>query len=133
MKTKPQKFFLVGCWGLVLNPQNQVLLLKRKSFDFWESVGGTWENGETLEECIIREAQEEANIKIIVQKELFYEEIETRNHRFFAFCHQCLWDSGTVKNNEPEEFESIEWFNLDALPENISPYTQKAIDQRSTD
>jgi hypothetical protein len=34
---------LIGAWGLITNNQNQLLLIKRKAFDFWESVGGTLE------------------------------------------------------------------------------------------
>jgi 8-oxo-dGTP diphosphatase len=57
--------------GVVLD-RGKVLILKRKQDDdtypgFWDCVGGHFERGESAEECMLREASEEAgqHMKIV--------------------------------------------------------------------
>jgi len=54
---------------VIFSEDNKVLLLKRmipqKDFEgLWGLPGGTIEDGETLEECAIREAKEEVGLQI---------------------------------------------------------------------
>lgn len=62
------RFQLFCAVHLVLIQNNQVLLLKRKNTGYQDGnyglVTGHMEKGETAKQAIIREAQEEAGIKV---------------------------------------------------------------------
>lgn len=53
----------VSVAGLVLNEQSEVLLIK-SPWRGWEYPGGMVEAGETLQEALIREIQEEAGVTV---------------------------------------------------------------------
>ncbi|MCR3921848.1 MAG: (deoxy)nucleoside triphosphate pyrophosphohydrolase [Firmicutes bacterium] len=54
--------------AILENSKGQVLIAKRKQgkklAGYWEFPGGKIENGETPQQCLIRELQEEMNIEI---------------------------------------------------------------------
>lgn len=131
---KGKDYIGVGCWGIVINNQNQILLLKKKINDYWERPGGNVEVGETLEECIIREVNEEVGIIAKVVDFVSFDQVffgDDKKH-WVGFCYCLEYVSGETKNMEPEKCDDIKWFNLSSLPKNLSPHTKKAIDIYST-
>jgi mutator protein MutT len=55
----------------VILADDQVLIARRPSLDEddrWEFPGGTMEPGESLEECLVREIQEELGLPIVVER-----------------------------------------------------------------
>jgi len=58
--------------GVVLD-RGKILILRRKEYDdtypgFWDCVGGHFEKGESAEECMLREAREEAGQKMKITR-----------------------------------------------------------------
>jgi len=123
----------VGCGCLIVNDQHQVLLIKRTDKSqwggggFWSQPGGAIEFGEHIEDAIKREIKEELNIDIeLFGPKIYAEDITTKDgttkHRFtWARFAKIIWWKLTVM--EPEKHEAAEWFDLDTLPTNITPYT----------
>ena len=60
------------CHGILKNGKDEILILKRAKKDLypnlWDLPGGFKENGETFEQCVIREFKEETNLNIKIKK-----------------------------------------------------------------
>ena len=124
-------YIAVGCWGVVTNEQDEILLIKKKINDYWERPGGNTEVGETLEECIVREVKEETDIKTSVIDFLLFEQsfFGPDKQHWLGFCYHLNYISGKLNNNEPEKHDDVCWFKFTELPKKLSPHTQLAIDK----
>ena len=116
---------LVGVGVLLFNEKNQVLLGIRKSRlgqGRWGIPGGHLEFGETFEDCAIRELFEETGVLIkeslflAVTNNLFE---DTKTHYVSIFMRAFLPEHQYVQNKEPDKVVSWQWFDWDALPENL--------------
>ncbi|RUS46226.1 NUDIX domain-containing protein [Cohnella sp. AR92] len=119
-----------------LNGKNEILLLKRRNTGFedgkWSVVAGRIDGNEEVKSAAIREAFEEAGVKI---KQQYLEVIGIMHRRdksskewidFFLTVHE--WE-GDISNKEPHKCEELRWFPLSELPENIIPYIKHALSQ----
>jgi A/G-specific adenine glycosylase len=99
--------------AVIWNEQGQILIDRRREEGLlgglWEFPGGKIEAGETIEECIKREIQEELGIEIEVGEHLI-----TINHAYSHFritlnVHHCRHLSGEP---QPLECDEIRWVTL---------------------
>ena len=128
---KGEDYIGVGCWGIVTNNQNQILLIKKKVNDCWERPGGNVEVGEMLEECIVREVEEEIGIKSKVVNFIAFDQVffgSDKKH-WVAFCYHLKYESGEAKNMEPKKHDDVKWFSFNDLPKKLSPHSKKAIEK----
>lgn len=92
-------------------------------------ISGHVEEGETPEEAIIREAQEEAGIIVDPQdlelRLMMYRRLDRGNVDYFYVVRS--WQ-GEIFNCEPEKLGDWEWFDLRATPENTIHYLTLALD-----
>ena len=100
-----------GCSIIFLNHRNEVLLLLRDNKpdipfpNMWDLPGGHVENGETPEQCIIREMREELEIDI---GEFFLFSIEEFPERIeYTFWIKVDSDLSKIK---PTEGQYLRWF-----------------------
>ncbi|WP_414644243.1 A/G-specific adenine glycosylase [Allocoleopsis sp.] len=102
--------------AVIWNEQGQILIDRRRPEGLlgglWEFPGGKIECGETIEECIKREIQEELAIEIEVGDRLI-----TIDHAYSHFSitlnvHHCRYLSGIP---QPVECDEIRWVTLDEL------------------
>ena len=121
----------IGCWGIITNNKNQVLLLKRRKVDYWEEPGGKLKVGELLEKGVTREIYEETGINTKVADFLLFDEVfwgDSKQH-WITFNYHLKHVSGEVKNMEPEKHEDVRWFSFSDLPKNIGWLTMKSINK----
>lgn len=120
---------------LVLQKDNQILLSLRKNTGYEDGnfslVSGHLEPIESLTQAMIREAQEEAGLTVFpqdlqvahVMHRLSPDENTARIDTYFT---NSKWQ-GEIANLEPDKCGSLDWYDLNNLPQNIVPCVHKAI------
>jgi A/G-specific adenine glycosylase len=102
--------------AVILNSQNQILIDRRRQEGLlgglWEFPGGKIEPGETVEDCIHREIQEELGIEIAVGDRLITIDHTYTNFQVTLNVHLCRHLSGEP---QPLECDEICWVTLDEI------------------
>lgn len=125
---KGKDYIGVGCWGLITNDQGQVLLLKKKGSGYWERPGGQVEKGEAIEDCILREIEEETGIKVKIVGQAEVDQFISDEH-WIVFSFRLEHISGVATNKEPELHDDVRWFPLSDLPSDLSRHAKNALDK----
>jgi 8-oxo-dGTP diphosphatase len=134
-KEGEEKILKKNALGIIFNPENRVLLLKRSSFpdqwmpNKWALVGGGVEDGEEPIEGCIREIKEETGlvIKDLIEKAVMQRNPDSVEHIFIG---KYEGDPFNVKLDE--ENQGYGWFGkneiefLDTVP-NLMDYINIAI------
>jgi 8-oxo-dGTP diphosphatase len=102
--------------AVISNEQGKILIDRRRleglMGGLWEFPGGKIEKGETVEECIKREINEELGILIEVGKHLITIDHTYTHLRVTLTVHHCRHLQGVP---QPLECDEIRWVNLDEL------------------
>ena len=119
---------LVGALVLIFNKDKQVLLQLRSDNESWGLPGGTMELGESFEEAATREVYEETNLEI--QNLKFITNFSGKDYHMVypngdeAYTVTALFESEEYEGElsaENKETQNLKFFDLDKLPQNISP------------
>jgi len=124
---------------LVLVKDGQILLLRRFNTGYQDGnyslVAGHLDGSETTKQCIIREANEEAGIKINPEDL----EIVHTMHRlapdreyFDIYLRAEKW-TGNITNMEPNKCDELKWYQMDNLPNNMLPEIKLALENINKD
>lgn len=126
---------------MVYTPDLQILLLERADRPgFWQSVTGSQEPGETLEETAIRELREETGLDAT----RYRLEDWHMTHRFEIYQHwRGRYQPGTTHNTEhvfglrvpgplpirisPQEHLGYEWLPIDHAIDKVFSWTNAAV------
>jgi FlaA1/EpsC-like NDP-sugar epimerase/ADP-ribose pyrophosphatase YjhB (NUDIX family) len=123
----------VGVRCVILNDHREVLLVKHTYIRGWHLPGGGLDSGESAEDGVVREVQEETGLVLEDKPMLLgvFHNKETTNRD-----HVVLFSSKTSKTSEmldsvvkTFEIKSLEFFSLDALPIDLDPSSKLWIDQ----
>lgn len=118
---REEKFPKVGI-GVIIRKDGKVLMHKRigsHGANTWSFPGGHLEFNESLENCSIREVEEEAGIKIknikfgALTNDIFKEE----GKHYITIFMVADWDSGIPEIKEPDRCLAWDWFSWDNLPQ----------------
>lgn len=117
----------VGARALVIN-DNKVLLVKHSYTPGWYTIGGAVEKGETPVEAVQRELFEEVGVKCLTLPKLFsvYHNHREKRDDYVVFYLVDKFEKEWVSS---DEILDAQWFELQALPHDISPATQRRIDE----
>ncbi len=80
----------------------------------WEFPGGKVKTGETVEDCIVREIQEELNLNVQIEEKLTPVEYDYEIKSIRLIPYVCVVVSGDLKLNDHKD---IKWLDLDELTE----------------
>lgn len=119
-----------GVGAIIIKNRKILLLLRKESPDkgLWSLPGGQVEVGENLEMAIKREVSEEIGVKV-THAEL----VESFTYEVVADNFACMSNilkvniEGKASNVEKNIHEEIFWFDIDALPPNITTPVQRAL------
>ena len=120
---------------LFLKKDGKILLTRRMNTGYEDGKymvpSGHVEKGESLREATVRETMEEVGVK--VRKEdlhlchtMYRAAHDETGERADFFFETDRWE-GEPYNKEPDKCDEVDWFPLDALPENIVAYLRVAI------
>ncbi|MEG0466903.1 MAG: NUDIX hydrolase [Mucinivorans sp.] len=105
--------------GVVINPEGEILMIFRRGH--WDLPKGKLEEGETIEQCALREVEEECGIdNLTLGKFLRITEHEyTEKGR--DLVKQTHWfamqGSGTATPQAIEDITSAQWVPISEIPE----------------
>jgi len=131
---KDFKFLLPAARAVVRNSSGMLLFIKRKDNGRWVMPSGSQELGETIYECMRREAREEAGIDVTSAMVMAIYNYFATSDDFYQTLHvQFLvneWSGEVVK--ETDETTDARFWSVDeiriAVPDKISPYYLDVID-----
>lgn len=112
-----------GAFSIILDNQNRVLLCKRHDKDLWNLPGGKAEQNESPWTTAIREAREEINVDIVIEKLVGVYFKQGQEEIVFQFLARI--ENGTP--SESVESKEIAYFDAGALPENTAPRQKERI------
>ncbi|MER5970015.1 methyltransferase domain-containing protein [Streptomyces sp. NPDC002055] len=123
---------------LVLRREGQVLLSRRANTGYadglWHAPSGHVEDGEDVREAMIREAREETGldlrpedlrVALVMQHRAPRADARPRTGWFFEVTYGA---GGEPVNREPEKCSQLDWFPLDALPDDMVAYCRAGLD-----
>ncbi|RAS90341.1 DNA mismatch repair protein MutT [Bacillus cereus] len=127
---------LAGVAVAVFNEQGQILLQQRRS-GIWGVPGGFIELGESTEEAGRREVFEETGIEIgtlqlisVFSGKEFFVKLPNGDEFYpITIAYLCKDIKGGLLKADGIESLSVQFFDFDKLPENISPFIKKLIEQ----
>jgi 8-oxo-dGTP diphosphatase len=113
-----------GCLTIVFNKEGHILLAKRKDYPLWDLPGGTLEKKEPIENCAIRETEEETGYVISIKRkigEYYQPQYDDMQHLFLGEL------IGGYPIKDGPETEKVGWFNPNNLPLLMIPNRRKQI------
>ena len=119
---------------LILIKDDRVLLSRRFNTGYMDGhyslPAGHVDEGETVEDCLVREVKEEIGISV-KKKDIKLVHVMHRKEADIRLDFFYTADSytGILKNMEPEKCDDLKWFELNKLPKNILPYIKQAIEE----
>jgi len=108
----------------IIMKENKILATQRGYGEFnngWEFPGGKIEKGETAEQALIREINEELDVLIEINTKLKVVEYDYPEFHLTMHCFKCVIKSGTLILKEhksarwlrKEELDKVEWLPAD--------------------
>ena len=125
-----------GVGVLLVDQLGRVLLTLRRlppEAGCWSILGGKLDFLESLQECAIREAREEAGVEIVIERLLCVTDhrlpSEGQHWVSPAFLGRVV--AGEASNCEPHKTQEVRWFALDQLPANLTMTARNAVEAYS--
>ncbi len=116
---------------LILIKEDKVLLARRLNTGWQDGnyslPSGHLDPDETVVQAMVRETKEEINIQLNPE-DLKLVHTMHRMNIYIDFYFTASRYTGEVKNMEENKCDALDWFPLEALPENIVPSVKSALD-----
>lgn len=135
IQNSKERFKMIPAVYLILMRDKKILLLRRKNTGFedgnYSLIAGHVDENEGPISALVREAQEEANIRVdrnnLRLAHVMYRKKPEEERIDFFFVAET-WE-GEPQNMELEKCDDLSWFSLDHIPQNTIPYIRDAIEK----
>jgi mutator protein MutT len=115
---------------VIFRQENMVLLTRRMNTGYHDGEyslpSGHIEAGEFPDAAAIREAQEEVGVRI---HDLRFKLVMYSDDNYVCFFFEAIEWTGEIRNCEEDKCDDIRWFDLDQLPDNLTPEVKVALDK----
>lgn len=122
----------VGANAVIFDEQGRVLLTKRQDNGLWCLPGGHMDLGETIQETVIRETEEETGLKVVVERlvgiySMPYPGYVYKNPKkqILVVTFICRPIGGSLRLTD--ETSDVRYFALDGLPADMLPGHERRI------
>lgn len=131
----PRRLLMPGVRLVLMREDGAVLLQLRTDFRRWGLPGGTPEEGESLEACVVREAKEELDVELGellpfgFSSDPSLETVQFPNGdccQYFAMMFACPKFNGTPRIADDESLD-LRWCTEDELPEPLMAATRPTL------
>ncbi len=118
--------------GVVENEKGEVLLMYRRGF--WDLPKGKWDDGETIEECALREIEEETGLTNLLLENLLTISYHTYFFKEKWILKETYWFNIKTNSNQllnpqkEEDIEEIKWVKKDILKNFYNVTYQNIVD-----
>jgi 8-oxo-dGTP diphosphatase len=107
--------------GVLVERGDEVLLVLRQGAHgaaTWSSPGGHLDPGESLEQCAIRETEEETGVSVVAVRFLAItnDVFEAEGRHYLTVWMAARYHEGEPRVHAPDEVARVGWFRWDALP-----------------
>lgn len=131
--TASERFTLRSAVYLIPVRGNEILLSKRFNTGWMDGkyslISGHLDGNETVTDAIIREAFEEAKIKILAKDlepaTVLHRKSDDQEYVDFFFITK-IWE-GEPSIGEPDKCDELKWCEIDDLSDNTLPYIKEAL------
>ena len=118
--------------GLVIRRGRSILLYRRTRMPeagHWNIPGGKVDHMEACVDAACRETEEETGLEIGAIRFLCVSEnrFPQDGHHWVSLIYVTDDFTGEPRVMEPEKLPEFGWFDIDALPENVSKFTLDAV------
>lgn len=128
-----ERFRALVAVHLFLLREDAILLLRRFNTGYedgnYSVIAGHLDGGEEVIAAAVREANEEAGIRIapedVTVVGVMHRQSDSERIDFFVAASR--W-RGEIVNRELDKCDELAWYPLDGLPVNIVPYVRQAIE-----
>ena len=127
-------FIGVGVGAMVFDDRGRVFLARRgpearNERGLWEFPGGMVDFGETLREAVVREFAEEYGMTVEVDRLIGVSDhiLPAEGQHWVSPNFTARHVGGAPAIREPEKCVEIGWFDLDALPEQLTQASRDAL------
>lgn len=119
---KPKRIRAVA---MIVN-DDKILLIHRISNgkEYHVFPGGGVENGETIEQAVLREVQEETSLAVKIKKLLYHHIYDDNTEQFFYLCQYVSGEPKLGDGNEARDMKESEanfynpiWYKIKGLPQ----------------
>lgn len=113
---------------------DKILLVNHPEWDVWGIPGGTREPGESIEQAMMREVQEETNCKVIGCQPISYQKVVAPNNEVhYRLQYLCTVEPlGEFKSDPAGNINKILWINPDEYGKYIeNKEVKKAVFERA--
>lgn len=126
---------VVAAGGVVENDKTKLLMIHRNGR--WDLPKGHWEEGETIEECAIREVEEETGVGGITLGQKICETLHAYNMRGRWEIKTTYWfamrssDKSELKPQTEEGIERVKWCKREKIDKKLKdsfPTIQRVIE-----
>ena len=110
----------------IIVTDGKVLLIHRISHgkEYYVFPGGGVENGETVEQAVLREVQEETSLEVKIEKLLYHHTYDDNTEQFFYLCRYVSGEPKLGDGNEARDmkesndnFYNPVWYEIKGLPQ----------------
>ncbi|MCY7420728.1 MAG: NUDIX domain-containing protein [Chitinophagaceae bacterium] len=111
---------ILAAGGIVENEEKEILMIFRRGK--WDLPKGKLDEGETIEECAVREVEEETGLRSIQQGELIDVTLHTYFEKGNEIEKETYWYAMKVEGDQKlvaqseEDIEDIRWVKETELP-----------------